>query len=145
MIVVSVLGIVMAIAIPAYVSFIRNTRAAQAAADLYAVRSAAYLYYGDNATWPRETPTGDIPAELAPYLPGGFSFRRPHYTLDYDNWGAGRGRLGQYFGRGIAVGISVQSADAKLGPVVRGVLGNTVFLPTQGRKYTLEICSVRGF
>jgi len=144
MIVVSVIGIVAALVIPAYANFIRNTRAAQAAADLYTVRAATYLYYGDTAQWPPETMTGEIPPELVSYLPGDFTFRRSHYTLDYDNFGAGSGRKGQYYGRGIAVGISIQAPDTKLGPTIRGVLGHAVFLPTQPRKYTLEICSVRG-
>jgi len=145
MLIVSVLGIVMVFAIPVYANFIRNTRAVQAAADLYAVRSAAFLYYGDNSRWPVEVPTGDIPPELVSYLPRGFTFRRPHYTLDYDNWGTGRGRLGRHHGGGIAVGITIQSPDSKLCPTVAGVLGNAVFQQTRGPRYTLEICSVQGF
>lgn len=141
----SVLGVIWVFAIPVYASFVRNTRAAQAVADLYAVRTAAFLYYGDNSRWPAETPTGDVPPELVPYLPKSFSFRRANYTLDYDNWGTGKGRLGRYYGHGIAVGITVQSPDSKLCPTVRGVLGHAMFVETRSNRYTLEICSVQGF
>lgn len=140
----SVLGVIWVFAIPVYASFVRNTRAAQAVADLYAVRSATFLYYGDNSRWPAEAPTGEVPRELVSYLPPSFSFRRAHYTLDYDNWGAGKGRLGQHYGHGIAVGITLQSPDAKLCPTVRGVLGNASFVQTRAKRFTLEICSVQG-
>ena len=93
-IVVTVMAIVTAVAIPTCVEMIRDTRAAEAIGDLYAVRAAAYLYFGDHQSWPAETPTGNIPPELVPYLPHGFSFRRETYTLDWDNWGTGRGRMG---------------------------------------------------
>ncbi len=144
-IVLTVIAIVMAFAIPTYVEMVRNTRAAEAIADLYAVRAAAYLYYGDHQSWPAETPTGNVPPELVPYLPRGFSFRRETYTLDWDNWGTGRGRWGQYYGNGVAVGISMITADRKLPLVVQSLLRNAAFLQTGSRVYTLQISSVNGF
>lgn len=145
LIVLTVIAIVMAFALPTYTEMIRNTRAAEAIADLYAVRAAAYLYYGDHQSWPAESPTGNVPPELVPYLPRGFSFRRETYTLDWDNWGVGKGRWGQYYGNGVAVGISMSSLDRKLPLVVQSLLRNVALVQTSRFVYTLQISSVNGF
>ncbi len=144
-IVLTVIAIVLAVAIPTYVEMVRDTRAAEAVADLYAVRAAAYLYFGDHQSWPAESPTGNVPPELLPYLPRGFSFRREAYTLDWNNWGTGKGRWGQYYGNGVAVGISMITLDRKLPLVVQGLLRGAPFVQTGGRVYTLQICSVNEF
>jgi prepilin-type N-terminal cleavage/methylation domain-containing protein len=144
-IVLAVIAIVMAVAIPTYVEMVRETRAAEAIADLYAVRAAAYLYFGHHGSWPAEVATGDVPRELVPYLPRGFSFRRGAYTLDWDNWGLGRGRWGRCSGNGVAIGISMITPDRKLPAVVQGLLRNAPFIQTSSRVYTLQISSVYGF
>ena len=140
-----VVGILAGIAIPAYFGLISNTRAAQAVADLQAVRAAVYLNYGDTGKWPVETQAGTIPNGLTPNLPKNFSFTNQWYTLDYDNWlplhQAGKAPAGTT----TAIGVSIVCRDPKLLTRVEGLIKNARFTPVSRTKYILEIATVNGF
>ena len=61
-----------------------------------------------------------IPAGLGPYLPGGFSFSRPEYTLDWDNFvPPGGGPSGA-----MQLGVVVTSSNARLVKALQNNLGN---------------------
>jgi len=55
------------------------------------------------------------PPELNPYLPAGFQFINPSYTLDWDNLGTG----GPY-----QIGISMTTTDARLMNAIVQTLGS---------------------
>lgn len=144
-IVVTVVGILAAIAIPAYFGLVSNTRAAQAVADLQAVRAAVYLYYGDLGRWPTESMAGYTPKGLAQNLPKNFSFSNRWYTVDYDNW-IGLHRQGRApNGTTTVVGVSIISRDPKLLKRIQSLLRNTKFTKISNAKYTLEIATMNGF
>lgn len=138
-----VAGIVALIAIPNYLDLVRDTRAMQAVADLYAVRAAAYLNYGDTTRWPPDAPAGIPPTEIHERLPPGFRFVKEHYKIDWENWigevrKAGDGRTG------IEVGVSVVSNDSKLLDSVQRLLSKYYTIRTTPTKMTLQIAGPNG-
>jgi len=141
----TIVAIMMGVAIPAYFTFLTNTRAAQAVADLQAVRAAVYLYYGDLGRWPNESAAGFVPTGVGPNLPKNFAFSNRYYTLDYDNWiplyRQGRSPKGTT----TAVGISIVSRDPQLLFRIQRLIRDAKFSKISRTKYTLEIATVNGF
>ncbi|HTK70101.1 MAG TPA: prepilin-type N-terminal cleavage/methylation domain-containing protein [Candidatus Eisenbacteria bacterium] len=138
-----VVAIVGAISITGYVSIVRSTHAMQAVGDLYAVRAAAYMNYGDTSKWPADLSPGIPPAELASRLPAGFEFVRRDYRLDWDNW------IGQPFAPGdprstVVVGVSVVSNDPKLLDTIQSLMTRTYVVRTSPTKATLRIIGPGG-
>lgn len=136
-------GIVALIAVPNYLDLMRSTRAMQAMGDLYAVRAAAYLNYGDTTKWPLDAPAGVPPPDLLQRLPPGFRFVKEHYKLDWENWigevrQAGDGRAG------VEVGVSVVSNDPKLLDAVQRLLSKYYTVRTTPTKMTLQIAGPSG-
>jgi prepilin-type N-terminal cleavage/methylation domain-containing protein len=138
-----VFAIVAAVAIPNYLSLIRNTRALQAVADLYAVRAAAYLNYGDTTKWAQEAPAGIPPLEIAQRLPPEFRFVREHYKIDWENWIGVPRRPGDPR-IGIEVGVSVVTRDTKLLEIIESFLTKYHVSRTAPTKTTLQIAGPTG-
>jgi prepilin-type N-terminal cleavage/methylation domain-containing protein len=136
-------GIIAAIAIPNYLSLVRKTHVMQAVADLQAVRAAAYIYYGDTMTWPKETPPGVMPPELKDRIPIQLTFSGPDYLLDWDNWYTVRGKL-LYPASGVGAGIGIISADEKLVEGVERILANAPMYQVSATKTTLRIAGANG-
>lgn len=145
MIAVTIVGILAAVAIPAYFGLISNTRAAQAVADLQAVRAAVYLSYGDTGRWPAESQAGVMPPGLAANLPKNFSFTNQWYTIDYDNWMALHALGTMRAGTTTAVGVSIVCRDPKLLRRIEGLIKNAKFVPVSRTKSILEIATLKGF
>jgi type II secretory pathway pseudopilin PulG len=145
MIALTIIGILAAILLPGYFAFVQNTRAAQAIADLQAVRAAVYLYYGDMGRWPREAQAGFVPTGVAPNLPKDFSFQRRYYTLDYDNWIPLHKRGVARAGFSTAIGVSIISRDPKFLERVAHLLRGVKFIQVSRTKYILEIATMEGF
>jgi prepilin-type N-terminal cleavage/methylation domain-containing protein len=141
----TVVAILMGVAIPAYFTFLTNTRAAQAVADLQAVRAAVFLYYGDMGRWPNEAAAGFVPTGVGPNLPKNFVFSNRYYQLDYDNWIPlyRQGRAPN--GTTTAVGISIVSRDPLLLLRIQRLIRDAKFSKISRTKYTLEIATVNGF
>jgi prepilin-type N-terminal cleavage/methylation domain-containing protein len=142
-IVLVILGVIAAVAIPSYVNLLRDTRAMQAVADLYAVRAAAYLNYGDTARWPIEAPAGVPPLEIAERLPPDFRFVREHYRIDWENWIGAPRRSGDPR-IGIEVGVSIVTRDTKLLEAVEGLLSKYYTSRTAPTKTTMQIAGPGG-
>lgn len=159
MVVLTILGVILAIAIPTYSNMVRQVRASQAVADLQSLRAAAYLYFGDYGDWPNEVHAGAVPVELKPYLREDVVFMNEWYRIDWDNWmiwdqpgpkGKGKGKgLGKakskYPQTGILVGVSLISDDPELLAAARGMLGNTSFTYISVTKSTLKLADADGF
>lgn len=138
-----VVSIVGAISITGYFNVMRSTHAMQAVGDLYAVRAAAYLNYGDTSTWPADLSPGIPPTELASRLPDNFEFVRREYRLDWDNW------MGQHYAPGdprstVLVGVSVVSDDPKLLDTIQSLMTRTYIIRTTPTKATLRIIGPGG-
>lgn len=139
----TVVGILAAIAVPNYLSFMRDVRAAQAVADVQAVRAAVYLYFGDHQRWPAEEQAGVVPIQLRPYLPRDMEFFKSAYKIDYDNWSIGtRSRFPE---TGVLVGISIISSDRELLKATRSLLGTQNTVSLSWARTTLVVASERGF
>ena len=108
MTVVSVIGLLVAIAVPRYRDMKRRAVAAKIASDFNAVRVAAYNYFADNSTYPPDGSAGVTPAALLPYLPQNFKFANGNYTLDYDVWPSPSDP------KQLVVGVTVTSGDQEL-------------------------------
>lgn len=89
LVVLVVLGILSGIAVLRYIDLRNEAFSSQVAGELHAVRVGAYNYWADRETWPAEVGAGQVPPELVPYLPGGFSFAAAKYTLDWEHLGGG--------------------------------------------------------
>jgi len=108
MVVLAILGILAAIGLPRYRDMKRRAYSAAVASDFNTVRIAAYNYFADNGTYPPDAVVGAPPPALVPYLPQGFQFSAPSYTLDYDVWPSPLNPTQ------LVVGITVTSGDPEL-------------------------------
>lgn len=120
LVVVIVLSILAALAVLKYVDLKHRALSASATADLQAVRLAAYSTWYENGVWPGETGAGAVPPGLVQYLPSGFSFSKPEYTLDWDNFvPPGGGPTGA-----MQLGVVVTSPNARLMKALQNNLGS---------------------
>jgi prepilin-type N-terminal cleavage/methylation domain-containing protein len=124
-----VLGILAGIAVLRYVDLRNHAEVSAIIGDLGAIRVGAYNYWADKDKFPPDAGAGVVPAGMAPYLNGGFSFTRAKYTLDWENFQGGTGA------GGMQVGVMVTSPDSRLmallarraaGGLPYFVAGNTV-------------------
>ena len=121
--VLMVMSVVVRIGIPNYQEVLLKAEAARAVADFEAIRVAALQYEADFHSWPADAAPGQVPPGLEPYLPDGFSFRRPLYRLDWENWGLSEGLSGSPETRGF-VAVSVVTDNEQLGASLEALLGN---------------------
>jgi prepilin-type N-terminal cleavage/methylation domain-containing protein len=120
LIVMIVLSILSGLAVLKYIDLRHKALSASATADLQAVRLAAYSAWFEHGQWPGEVSAGVIPAGLVQYLPGGFSFGKPEYTLDWDNFvPPGGGPTGA-----MQLGVVVTSSNARLMKALQNSLGS---------------------
>jgi len=151
---VTVFLLLMSVAIPNYVGLMRNVRAAQAVADMQAVRAAAYLYFGDNERWPPEEASGIVPDALRPYLSRSTLFENGAYRIDWENWtvvddAPAKGKLknrphSKYPSTGVMVGISVLTSDRELMRAAQALLSTTRTVATAADRVTLVIAGEDG-
>ena len=120
LIVMVVLSILSGLAILKYIDLRHRALSASATADLQAVRLAAYSAWYEHGIWPAEVGAGVIPGGLTTYLPGGFSFTRPEYTLDWDNFvPPGGGPTGA-----MQLGVVITTSNARLMKTLQNSLGS---------------------
>lgn len=119
LIVVAIIGIIAAIAIPSFLKMKTRSKTAAIAVDFHSVRDAALLYNSDNNVFPNETIPKAYPPEFKDYLSVRFNFASPDpvYVYDWENW-TGEGVNPGDQGTGIAVGFTVHTTDALLGPTL---------------------------
>lgn len=119
LVVVLVLSILSGLALLKYIDLKHRALSASATADLQAVRLAAYSAWYEHGTWPGEVGAGVIPGGLGQYLPGGFSFSKPEYTLNWDNFLPPSGDP-----NGGMLSVEVTSSNARLVQALQNNLGN---------------------
>jgi prepilin-type N-terminal cleavage/methylation domain-containing protein len=140
MVVMMVMGILASLAVLKYVDLRHRARAAQVAADLESVRLAAYGAWYEHNTWPSEAGPGQVPADLVPYLPQNFSFTRPEYTLDWENFVPPGGGPST----GMQLGVVVTASTPRLQRTLEQVLGNRMPFVSVGGTLTFIIVGPDG-
>ena len=138
LLVTAVLGIVARIAIPNVDHLLTRARAAEVLAEVSAVRLAAYEAVADGYAWPPDTPAGQVPEALRPFLPDGFDFAGDGYTLDWESWSLPAGLPGRPGVRRLT-GVTVQTDDRGLADALRGLVGDGPWFVLGGSAYTFLI------
>lgn len=116
-VVVLIVALLAVIATPNFQRALLKARAAEAVSELHVIRVAVLNYVGDRHTYPPDRNRGQIPPGLAEYLPANFSFVRPGYTIDYDEWSGSRG----------FVGLTIITQDRLLGQAMVDMLGTNTW------------------
>jgi prepilin-type N-terminal cleavage/methylation domain-containing protein len=120
LIVMIVLGILAALATLKWIDLRNRAFTAQAASDLDAVRLAAYSVWYETNAWPAEVGAGTVPLEMVPYLPKNFSFDKPEYSLDWENFappGGGPSGSAQVY-------VVLSSTNSRMQLALQQTLGN---------------------
>ncbi len=81
LVVLTLLSLLLGLAMPQYQQVRKRARAAQAVGAISVIRHAAFAYNEATGQWAPGEITGQVPPELASYLPNGFSFRQPDFDL----------------------------------------------------------------
>ncbi len=135
-----VIGVLAGIALLKYVDLRHRARAAQVTADLESVRLAAYGSWYEHNVWPSDAIAGQVPPELVNYLPTNFSFDKPEYQLDWENFvPPGGGPSG-----GMQLGVVVTASDPRLQQTLEQMLGNKLPFVAMGGTLTFIIIGPDG-
>jgi prepilin-type N-terminal cleavage/methylation domain-containing protein len=134
LIVISIVAILAAWALPAYTGLISRARAARALGEINTVKTAAFMYQATSGVWPADVNRGIVPPELEPYLGDGYSFVRDHYLLDWDNWTGSGGNS-----TGVLVGISVVTDEDHFGQALVDLVGPGAAATTIGDHFTIVL------
>jgi prepilin-type N-terminal cleavage/methylation domain-containing protein len=120
LVVMIVLSLLASLAVLKYIDLKHRALSASATADLQAVRLAAYSAWYEHGVWPAEVGAGTVPGGLTPYLPSGFTFSKPEYMLDWENFvPPGGGPTGA-----MQLGVVVSTSNARLMKALQNNLGN---------------------
>lgn len=126
-VVLLIIALLAGLAVPNMTRTIDRAKAAEAYGDMDVVKNAVLQYQADNNAWPGDENRGQVPDGLEEYLPGGFSFAKDDYVLDYDNWSA----KGEGF-----IGVTVITSEDEMGLALLDMLGPNSW--TNGsNKYTV--------
>jgi prepilin-type N-terminal cleavage/methylation domain-containing protein len=115
-----VIGVLAGIALLKYIDLRHRAMSAAAIADIEAIRLAGYSAFYETGIWPADAGAGMTPPGMAQYLAQNFSFTRPEYTLDWENFvPPGGGPSG-----GMQLGIVLSSGNTRLTQSLIKHLGN---------------------
>jgi type IV pilus assembly protein PilA len=115
-----VIGVLASIALPKYQLFRRRAQAADVVASMGTIRTAAVSYSESTGSWPPSGGIGTVPAGLAPYLPGGFSFQNSDYSFGWTTFTM------SLFGHSTTVNmVWMSTADATICQASSGLWGGS--------------------
>ena len=117
-----VVGCLSAIAVPKYIDLKRRANTTKVIGDFQAVRVAVMSFYADSSYFPAETGPGEMPPNLAKYLPVNFTFQRAEWMLDYENWDLGQSQ--GFTNSSALIGVTIICNDPVLGETTSRLLGN---------------------
>lgn len=83
---VVIVGVLTSLVVPRVAAAKREAKSVSVMSDINLVRDAAYAYNGDTGAWPPSSAAGVVPPGLGKYLPGGFTFMRDGYILQWMTW-----------------------------------------------------------
>jgi prepilin-type N-terminal cleavage/methylation domain-containing protein len=122
LVVCAVIGILSGLAVLKYIDLRYRALSAQVVGDLESIRLAAYTGYYETGHWAGDAGPGLMPPQLVPYMSKSFSFSKPDYTLDWENFvPPGGGPSGS-----MQVGIVVDASNARLARSLALHMGNKV-------------------
>ena len=75
------LALLAGLALPQYHQMRSEAVAARAIGATQVVRTAAYAHMEATGSWPQETSSGRVPVDLVRFLPDGFRFTHPGFSL----------------------------------------------------------------
>jgi prepilin-type N-terminal cleavage/methylation domain-containing protein len=114
LIVVAVIGIIAAIAIPAFLKLQTRSKTATIATDYHTFRDTVMVYSADFNKFPPDAGPGVFPPEMLDYLSAKYQFTPDRdYMYEWENWTGEDGNPDDG-GTGIAVGFSVVTDDPDL-------------------------------
>jgi len=136
LVVVAIVGILAAIAVPALQYALLRARAQAVAGDIRVVETALMDYYADKGAFPPEPAVGVEPPELRDYLRGRVKWdnRQYGYRLAWENWMNANGTP-KHASTGVAYGISVVTTRKDLVAMIAKV-GPKPFKLTLANTYT---------
>ena len=118
MIVVSILGVLAAVAVPKFQTARAKAQAAAVIGSMRAIKIAATMYYDSAGTWPPTAAVGVTPPTLIGYLPRTATFTGKGYRLRWRRVTVTSG------GRSSTSGsLVVTTTDAQLCPPIEVLLG----------------------
>lgn len=135
---ITIVGLLSTVAVPRYRTMKRQALATQVLGDFQVVRVAALSFYSDSGYFPPDAGAGQVPRNLGRYLPFGFAFERPEWSIDYEylpaSPGSPRGRSGRSSpATPELVGVAAATLDDQLGTTVMAMLGNNATILINGR------------
>ena len=86
LLVLAALALAFALAYPRVERVATRATAEEAAAAVETVRAAVEAFREARGTWPPPSAMGEVPPDLVPHLPQGFTFTGPGYALKWDTW-----------------------------------------------------------
>ena len=137
MVVLVIIGILAAIAIPAYSNVQKRALAARVVADFYSVNSAVHQYQIDNSYYPAASGPGVQPPELYPYLKSTIRWAQTGMDYEWENWINDDGTA-QHASTGVAYGFSLDTQDPSLADALFIVYTGDIRQTMPG-KYTFVI------
>ena len=140
MTVLLVIALLAGLAILRYIDLRHRAVSVAAISDLDAIRLAAYGRYYEDQQWPADYGDGVTPTELVSYLPRGFSFTRPDYTMDWENLGSTGGATGG----AMQIGVIVTAKNSRLATVLAQSVGNRFPFTVIGNTVTYVIVGPDG-
>lgn len=135
-----VMSVVVRIGIPNYQVILLKAEATRAVGDFEAIRFAVMAYETDHHSWPPDAAPGQVPSGLEEYLPEGFSFQRPLYELDWENWGLSGGLPNSPGTEGL-VALSIVTDNEHLGASLEDLLGTNSAHFLMGTTYSFVVAS----
>lgn len=145
LVVLTIMGVLVRIGMPRYGELRRQAAARAIIGDVQAVRVAAYNYNTEHQAWPANSAQGQVPAELVTFLPAGFQFVRPTYTMDWEVWnGAGSISPSGSVANATTVGLTVDSQDALLVNALRAAANAGVPYIVSGTQTTFLLAGFGG-
>ena len=124
MVVVLIVGLLSTIAVPKFKDVRRRATATQIMGDFDVIRHAALSFYVDSSYFPTEGGgPGAVPPGLVRYLPTNFSFKKPLWTIGFENWSTADSK--EFQETGIVIGVSFITADTVLGRTAMALMGHT--------------------
>lgn len=140
LIVVIVLGILAGLGVLKYIDLRHKAMSAQVIGDLEAIRLAAYTGFYETGKWAPDAGAGVKPAGLDTYLSRSFSFSKPDYTLDWENFvPPGGGPSGS-----MQIGVVVSATNPRLARTLALNLGSKTPFIVVGNTLTYVIVGADG-
>lgn len=143
MTVLLVAGSLTRIAAPNVDVMLDRARATDVLGDIRVLELAAFEYHAATRAWPATGEPGEVPEELADYLPEDFTFQSEHHTLTWQRWNL-RDGLPNHPEIGLLAGVTVTLPDDEVGAALLEIVGPGRAQLTVGDRYSFILARESG-